>query len=61
VNSKVSGKAPFAPAELARHDRLADIHAVVREAREKKLGESGEPAAWPLIAQLDAALTPTWH
>ena len=43
VNSKVSGKAPFDPAELARHDRLADIHAVVREAREKNSENLANP------------------
>ena len=36
VNSRVSGKAPLDPAELARHDRLIEIHALVRAAREKK-------------------------
>ena len=60
VNSRVSGKAPFDPAELARHERLAEIHSLVREAREKKR-RSTEPGVWPLIAELDAALTPTWH
>lgn len=35
VNSRVSGKAPLAPAELARHERLAKIEAVVRDAAKK--------------------------
>lgn len=35
VNSKVSGKAPLAPPELNRHERLAQICAVVNEARKK--------------------------
>jgi len=35
VNSRVSGKAPLAPAELARHERLAKIEAFVRDAAKK--------------------------
>lgn len=35
VNSRVSGKAPLAPAELNRHERLEQIRAVVDEARKK--------------------------
>lgn len=38
VNSRVSGKAPLDPPELARHERLADIHSFVRAAGEKKEG-----------------------
>jgi hypothetical protein len=36
ANSRVSGKAPLDPAELARHERLMEIQRLVREAREKK-------------------------
>ena len=35
VNSRVSGKAPLAPPELNRHERLEQIRAVVDEARKK--------------------------
>lgn len=38
ANGRVSGKAPLAPAELARHDRLAKIEAVVRDAVKKTPG-----------------------
>lgn len=38
ANSRVSGKAPLAPAELARHERLAKIEAVVQDAAKKNLG-----------------------
>lgn len=36
VNSRVSGKAPLAPAELNRHERLEQIRTVVDAARKKK-------------------------
>jgi|GEM_PF-6870561 len=35
VNSRVSGKAPLAPPELNRHERLEQIRAVVDEARKR--------------------------
>jgi hypothetical protein len=35
VNSRVSGKAPLAPPELARHQRLEKIRTVVAEVRKK--------------------------
>jgi len=35
VNSRVTGKAPLAPAELARHERLTKIQSVVRDAAKK--------------------------
>jgi hypothetical protein len=38
ANSRVSGKAPLAPAPLERHDRLAKIEEVVRNAVKKNLG-----------------------
>ena len=45
VNSKVSGKAPLDPVELARHERLTEIHAAVREARKKNT--AGRPGSEP--------------
>lgn len=35
VNSRVSGKAPLAPPELGRHQRLEAIRTVVDEARKR--------------------------
>lgn len=35
-NSRVSGKAPLAPPELERHERLEELRALVEEDREKK-------------------------
>jgi hypothetical protein len=42
VNSRVSGKAPLAPAELARHERLTKIHDLVHDAA-KKTHEPAHP------------------
>jgi hypothetical protein len=36
ANSRISGKAPLDPPELARHQRLEQIRALVNDAREKK-------------------------
>lgn len=36
VNSRVSGKAPLAPPELARHERLEEIRAVVHDAQKNR-------------------------
>jgi hypothetical protein len=41
VNSRVTGKAPLAPAELTRHERLTKIHALVRETGKKRPDPAG--------------------
>ena len=45
VNSRVSGKAPLAPPELKRHERLEDLRALVGEARKKKTRRRPNPAS----------------
>lgn len=35
VNSRISGRAPFDPPELKRHDRLEDLRTLVNDARKK--------------------------
>jgi len=47
ANSRVSGKAPLDPPELARHQRLAEIHELVRDAREKNTANPVNPASGP--------------
>lgn len=62
VNSRVSGKAPLAPAELHRHERLEQIRAVVDEVRKKKPSGGGlTPAPRTPLDSLHEALAPTWH
>ncbi|MBI4872792.1 MAG: hypothetical protein HY814_14645 [Candidatus Riflebacteria bacterium] len=60
VNSRVSGKAPLAPAELKRHERLENIRALVDDARKKSLTPDDDEG-WPLLDELSEALRPSWH
>jgi hypothetical protein len=50
ANSRVSGKAPLDPPELARHERLNEVRALVNDALKKKTRRARPPKTGPCSA-----------